>query len=259
MDLKDTVFKYILRSSQFQEYPELLQPYERDAAYTTNHYIAERRMFQVIRARMLVFEYLWRAIEQMYPSRDVNEFKIRWLFLQLCPSDVLREDVFTDLVDILKDAEDDYLMKRSGGLDKDLFKLQDSFRSLKDFVIVLDEAQVLGEKLPRAFRSERDDATTRPVLRPIISALKTASSCPNVVAGTGLSIELVNEVITSAVGKPARFTLVTKTGAFDDPERQRKYILRYMPRHIAESESGKEFLVRAWRWVRGRYVVKCLH
>ena len=118
MDLKDTVFKYILRSSQFQEYPELLQPYERDAAYTTNHYIAERPMFQVIRARMLVFEYLWRAIEQMYPSRDVNEFKIRWLFLQLCPSDVLREDVFTDLVDILKDAEDDYLMKWSGGLDK---------------------------------------------------------------------------------------------------------------------------------------------
>ena len=77
---------------------------------------------------------------------------------------------------------------------------------------------------------------------------------PIIVTGMDLSIDIINEVTSAEVAKHKRFALVTRIGAFDDRNRQRAYILSYMPPHVSQSDSGRILIDRAWNYCRGRYV-----
>lgn len=252
-DLTSIILEDIPFSRCFCSVPESVPENERDATYKYNYHLARRHMFQVIQARLIVFEYFWNAI-QNFPQRDINEFKMHWLFLQLFPHTILGEDVFRNLTMELKHADTDYLKMSSLGLDVGLAKLSNRIDIKEDFIIVLDEAQVLGEQMPLAFQSA-DPSVQCPVLKPIVNALLDASELPIIVSGTGLSMDLVNEGTSSTVSKRSAFRLTTHTGSFINRDQQCDYIMRYVPQHIVESEAGKALIERAWRWVRGRYVV----
>ncbi|KAL5514518.1 hypothetical protein ACEPAG_1834 [Sanghuangporus baumii] len=123
-----------------------------------------------------------------------------------------------------------------------------------DFYLILDEAQRALGSLDACFRSEQNRVVKRLVLSPIIRAWKDATSFPVIVSGTGLYIDIINEARVSTVMKLKAFRRATETGAFDTENRQREYILRYMPPHLAETESGSAFLRRAWNYARGRHL-----
>lgn len=251
----DTIEKYIPNSRSFTSQPESLPKDLRDAAYNANHSVAERRVSQVLAARVYIFERFLKMAQATCPTRDINEFKVHWLFLQLCSVGIFGKDLFAKLCDLLKDASDEYLMVVGFEVHSKLVEMQKEFSLNKEFFFVLDEAQVAIAGLHGSFRSNRDVSVKRPVLRPIINTWVNSSQFPIIVSGTGLSMDAINEVKNSAVGKPGLVTLVTKTGAFDDPESHRKYIMRYMPDHVAKSNSGEEFLRRAWGYLRGRCVI----
>ncbi|KAH7902992.1 hypothetical protein BJ138DRAFT_1021275, partial [Hygrophoropsis aurantiaca] len=250
VDVMDAINHHIPSSAGFiAELEKIKDEDSRDVPYSRNHTIAIRRMHQILVARILVFEHFLKKAKASHPAQSINEFKKHWLFLQLRSIDILRVGVFAKLSKELSDASDKYLMIGGLRVHSKLLALQDEFG---DFVIVLDEAQIAIETLNGTFRSERDKSVKHPVLRPIISACTAASEFPVILSGTDLSFEIVNHVVYSAVMKDSIFTHATNTGAFDDRERQCNYIMHYMPKFIAESESGRKLLGRAWNCVRGR-------
>ncbi|KAL5514165.1 hypothetical protein ACEPAG_2253 [Sanghuangporus baumii] len=231
VDMESTIKKFIPRSRCFTDNHAVLDAEHKDAAFSRNHYIAERRVYQVLRARILIFEH----------------------FLRLLPISLLGRDVFQILSENLKDASDEYLMTANYKIHHYLLRLQEKFDLGDDFYLILDEAQRALGSLDACFRSEQNREIRRPVLRPIIRAWKDATSFPVIVSGTGLSIDIINEARASTVMKLKAFRRATETGAFDTENRQREYILRYMPPHLAETESGSAFLKRAWNYARGRH------
>ncbi|KAL5477030.1 hypothetical protein ACEPAI_3217 [Sanghuangporus weigelae] len=252
-DMMNIIQKFIPRSRRFTNNPADLDIKYQDAAFSSNHYIAERRVCQALRARALIFEHFLKVAREMYPDRSINEFKKHWLFLQLLPEDVLGGDIFGQLSEDLNDASDGFLMMGNNSVHRYLRDLQKAFHLGDEFFLILDEAQRAINSLNGCFRSEQNQAVRRPVLRPIIKAWKEATSFPVIVSGTGLSIDVVNEVMDSAVMKLNAFARATRTGAFDNEKRQREYILRYMLPHLVDTDSGRAFLKRAWNYARGRH------
>ncbi|KAL5514424.1 hypothetical protein ACEPAG_2512 [Sanghuangporus baumii] len=240
------------RTQGFIRRPDILDAERREDAYDCNHYTAERHVHQVLMARVLFFERFLRVAQEMFPLRSINEFKKHWLFLQLRSMRFLGVDIFLELSEKLKDANDNYLKTRNRLVHSYLIEIQKKFGLDEGFFLILDEAQRATNELKGCFCSERGEVG-RPVLRPIIKTWRVASEFPIIVSGTSLSIDVVNDVGTSAVMKTSSFRLATKTGAFDNKDQQSRYILRYMPASLAESDSGNIFFERVWNYVQGRY------
>ncbi|TFK60156.1 hypothetical protein BDN72DRAFT_941109 [Pluteus cervinus] len=231
IDVMEAISLHIPQSTGFTEDPQNLAEHLREEAFRHNHLIARRRMHQIITARVVIFEHFLKTAQEIWPDRSIHDFRQHWLFLQLRPLDILKKDIFADLTRLLNDASDSFLMMSSlSGVDTKLLELQSTFELQQDIVCVLDEAQFASGKLTRAFRSEQKPDIKRPVLSRIVNAWSTSTERPMIVSGTEVSIELVL-----------------------DPKLQYDYIARYMPVTVLESESGKEFLKRAWKWVRGRH------
>lgn len=228
---------------------------QKDAAYTLNDRIAGRRFCQVLTARCLILQWFLKTIQEKFPRRSVNEFKRHWLFLQLKPkSFLIGGDVFLKLSEVLKDASDEFLLTKTDNVYDHLDSLRSEFGLDEDFYIVIDEAQAAANSMLKCFRSDQNKEIQRPVLKSLVKTWRDlVNELPIIISGTGLSIDLVNEVVASAVVKSTNFHLATNTGAFDDQDSQSKYMLRYMPPHVAKSDSGKTLIGRAWEYCRGRY------
>lgn len=255
-DISEIVENGIPTSYEFYESPgtETAQGCPNDA-YDRNTRIARRHMLRVIKARLIVFEYFCSAMKRMFPSRDVNEFKLHWLFLQLLPNEILGGDVFKSLSEMLNDASSDYYTEHITNPSGFYHRVKGEL-GIKNLISVLDDAQILVTKLSGRFQSESYGSfRPRPVLKPIVESLQKLRHTPIIVSGTCLSLQLLSEPVVWEFCTPALFPTITKLKAFDNFEKQRNFIRRYVPEHILETESGKEFLERAWIWVRGRYVV----
>ncbi|KAL5514240.1 hypothetical protein ACEPAG_2328 [Sanghuangporus baumii] len=252
-DISQAIETHIPRSKGFILNPWKLADGNQLIAFIKNRLIAELRVIQILTARICFFNYFLRMAREAAPSGSVDNYKKHWLFLQLCSAHILGEDVFKKLTETLMDASDEFLLKERFAAHARLAELQTEFSLDKEFFFVLDEAQVALDRLQDSFCSEHKEKVKRPVLRAIIESWQLATEFPIVVSGTGLSIDVVNEVVTSAVMKIAPFTFATRTGAFDDEDDQCRYILRYVPRHFAATISGKAFLKRAWNYARGRH------
>ena len=112
------------------------------------------------------------------------------------------------------------------------------------FFYILDEAQVAGQTHLNAF-ANANGLDPRPVLRPIIRAWASTASEPIrfIVSGTGFSLSLFREVLTSGVGKTdPPWDVVHEIGDFTTPELQRLYISRYLPPTFLSSMSGSAHL-----------------
>lgn len=79
-----------------------------------------------------------------------------------------------------------------------------------------------------------------------------------VVAGTGISKDVVDRAMASAIMKESKYRWCSDTGAFDDIQSQRRYILKYLPTSLIESPSGRRLLERIGYWLRGRSVYLAL-
>lgn len=198
------------------------------------------------------------------PYSSLDTFRERWLLLQLqphlvCPAGAW--DIFDDLTCRLSEASDHFIAVRT----QDLLKRVREFCSEKSdasveetpFFCVLDEAQYAATKHTSSFRSDHD-GSQRPILREIVRAWEELISGRGVfmvIAGTGISKNVVDQAMASAIMKESRYRWCSDTGAFDSFEAQRLYLSQYLPKHLLESEVGKRLLERLWYWLHGRFMI----
>lgn len=222
------------------------------------------------------------------PGDDSSRvYRSRWLFLQLQPRLVDSQvwDIFDELSCKLSEASDAFVntttksllckirallcSSRAPGAFSDSYALsqpvststststEDSKQPLQlPLFCVLDEAQHAASQHSLSFRSDQN-ATHRPILREIVKAWEEQSFGQGVfmiVAGTGISKDVVDQAMASAIMKDSRYRWCSDTGAFDSKDVQARYLEKYLPRGFLSSETGQRLLDRVWYWLHGRLV-----
>ncbi|KAH6879719.1 hypothetical protein BKA70DRAFT_1207313 [Coprinopsis sp. MPI-PUGE-AT-0042] len=228
-------------------------------ALRTNRQLASRVFRQVLLARLLIFDLFVETMSE-HPEQHPQLLKQRWLLLQLQPS-ILNPrvwDVFDHLSrELLSSASDAYINCQTKTLLGQVRSRLSRLRSAEKMPIfcVLDEAQHAASQHLPAFRSDHSGAH-RPVLREIVRAWDGQCAGQGVfmvVAGTGISKDVVDQAMASAIMKDSKYRWCSDTGAFDQPEVQRAYLQRYFPPKYIESEAGCRLLDRLWYWLHGRH------
>jgi hypothetical protein len=201
-------------------------------------------------------------------------YRERWLLLQLRPSFVHPQfwDVFYELSCKLSGASDSFINKKTKTLLTSIrgllcskittgshtaqAQMSTSETVQTPLFCVLDEAQHAATQHNSAFRSDQNGAH-RPILREIVKAWESQSFGQGVfmvVAGTGISKDVVDQAMASAIMKDSRYRWSSDTGAFDRRDVQQRYLEKYLPKPLLESDIGVRLLERVWYWLHGRFV-----
>jgi len=259
-----------------------------DAALRANRNIASRIFRQIFLARLMIFNLF---AETMTTSEgdmlmddanvhvDPRVYRARWLLLQLRPSFVHPQvwDIFDELACMLAGATDSFVNTTTKTLLSNVramcskiqqqhpvglsshsssTRLSTADTAQTPLFCVLDEAQHAATQHSSSFRSDQNGAF-RPILREIVKAWEGQSFGQGVfmvVAGTGISKDVVDQAMASAIMKDSRYRWCSDTGAFDRREVQERYLRRYLPPKLLQSEAGKRLLERLWYWLHGRCV-----
>lgn len=75
-----------------------------------------------------------------------------------------------------------------------------------------------------------------------------------IVAGTGISKDVVDQAMASAIMKDSRYRWCSDTGAFDHRDVQIRYLQKYLPKSFLGSNAGVRLMERVWYWLHGRFV-----
>jgi hypothetical protein len=272
-DVQNSIRTYLPDSPRFRSTLPPPDSAQYEPALKANRENAGRLFSQVFLARLLIFDLFAEIMNQVRAKNEPQDlYKQRWLLLQLQPSLLHPQvwDIFDHLVGKLSKATDVYINTRTKAL---LARIR-RFCSSKDvdagnstsqssiyitktpLFCVLDEAQYAATQHCSAFRSDHSKAH-RPVLREIVRAWEGQSIGQGVfmvVAGTGISKEVVDQAMSSAIMKDSKYRWCSDTGAFDNIQIQRKYILKYLPPSLVQSFSGRRLLERMGYWLHGRSI-----
>ncbi|KAF8808854.1 hypothetical protein BYT27DRAFT_7285678 [Phlegmacium glaucopus] len=250
-----------------------------EAALKTNREIASRIFRQIFLARLMIFNLFAETMSNYIKANpqldDIGPqiYKARWLLLQLQPSFVHSQvwDVFDQLSSKLSGASDSYINMTTktllstvrsnlssavepGDPTADL-QMSTAETAQTPLFCVLDEAQYAATQLDSSFRSDQN-GSCRPILREIVKAWEGQSFGQGVfmvVAGTGISKDVVDQAMASAIMKDSRYRWCSDTGAFDRQDVQARYLRKYLPQSLLQTESGARLLERVWYWLHGRH------
>jgi hypothetical protein len=218
-----------------------------DQQIRNNEIIIQRHLVRVFAAQMIIMkEYL-----EHHRDIDISILRRRWLLFQALPL----FDRFQQLARELWSFTDKFTYSL----------LRESAEAVRkmigegcNFFIVIDEAQAAADVFPRAFRGQTREE--RPALSKIlITAQETqeflsSRSTTIILSGTGIHYDTIKPILESNVAKDAGLDMVTCTGSFSK-EAQESYIRKYLFLNVSDlSTSDRNFLKRAWRWLRGRFV-----
>ncbi|GLB43053.1 putative expressed protein [Lyophyllum shimeji] len=267
-DVQNSIRLYIPDSPGFKTTLPALGSLHYESAVSRNRVIANRIFSQLFLARLIVFDLFVEVMNELKASDDTRStvYKQRWLLLQLRPSLIHTQiwDIFDDLTVKFADVTDSYINGTTKALlarvrklcvDKTPSGTPTISTHQTPIFCVLDEAQYAATQHCMAFRSD-DGSANRPVLREIVRAWEGQSSGQGVfmvVAGTGISKDVVDRAMSSAIMKESKYRWCSDTGAFDDLEIQRRYIEKYLPPSLLSTASGKRLLDRIGYWLHGRH------
>ncbi|KAG6817695.1 hypothetical protein H0H93_007062 [Arthromyces matolae] len=259
-DVQNGIRHYVPDSQGFKRSLPLPGTSQYEASLAKNRQIAGRLFSQVFLARLLIFDLFVEVMNEL-DSKTIDAtssaFKKRWLLLQLQPSLLHSKiwDVFDDITRKLSQASESYINSttqnllsrvRKHGIDKAQGHLSSTTARQTPIFCVLDEAQFAATQLSTAFRSENGSAN-RPILREIVRSWEGQTSGQGVfmvVAGTGISKDVVDQAMASAIMKESKYRWCSDTGAFDDPLVQQHYIEKFFPPAFLNSASGQRLLDR---------------
>lgn len=125
--------------------------------------------------------------------------------------------------------------------------------------VVIDEAQVAADHLKEYFRSATG-TDMRPILHEMYRFFLEYTTIVHgiILSGTGLSMEMVREAVSSVSAKKVdtvQEEVVTDVGRFDGPSHE-VYIRRYLS--LSNNISDRRLLARMLYWFSGRYVYQRL-
>jgi hypothetical protein len=176
------------------------------------------------------------------------------MLLQVMPLELVGWDIFAGRTRLLG-----YHSDFTAEIEHELQMIR---RHLKmELFCVIDEAQMLStakHAFLQCFCTTGMDGTPilsslRPVFRQLISKWKDPLP-RTIISGTGVSIEIIENVLGSVVAKETGRTseTITDVGAFNDDQGHRSYMESYLPDHLLKSDSGKGLVSRVGYWLHGR-------
>ncbi|KAJ6487587.1 hypothetical protein C8R45DRAFT_929848 [Mycena sanguinolenta] len=192
-----------------------------------NHSHAERRLGQAFPARLLIF-CMFLGIAKEGGLAEIA--KMKWLILQLLGQ--LRGhygDIFESLMELLYDYD------AGEAIPETLESIRGLVGSDFHLFLVVDEGHA-------AANSSRHEDKHLPT---------DSTSC--VIAGTEFPTH-----IFEATQHAAQMRLTSDTGSFNERVVHEHYLRRFLPSSFLDTQSGKEFLQRAWVWTRGRHRLTAL-
>lgn len=268
-DVQNSIRFYIPESPDFRATLPPVDSPDHKIALQTNRDHASRIFSRLFLARLFILDLFVQIMKELRFS-EPGEFRAavyrkRWLLLQLQPSLLHPQiwDIFDELVDKLSPASESYVNGTTKTLliriRKRLTEMPDSRQhrpsdTQTPMFCVLDEAQYAATQHFNAFKSDTGNAP-RPILREIVKAWERQSSGHGifmVVAGTGISKDIVDQAMASAIMKESKYRWCSDTGAFDDLDEQRRYVEKYLPPSLLSSNSGMRLIRRIGYWLRGR-------
>ena len=278
-DVQNSIQTHVPDSSNFRRVLPLSSSSVYESALITNREIASRIFRQIFLARLMIFNLFAETTSNFIKTNpelddvDPRVYKARWLLLQLQPSFVHPQvwDVFDELSCKLSNASDSFLntttkmllstvrsnlsvMVQPGDPDMAL-QMSTAETAQTPLFCVLDEAQYAATQHNSSFRSDQN-GSFRPILREIVKAWEGQSFGQGVfmvVAGTGISKDVVDQAMASAIMKDSRYRWCSDTGAFDLQHVQTQYLRKYLPQSLLQTEAGVRLLERVWYWLHGRY------
>lgn len=237
---RDTAFTAILPPVNSLAFKPLLE---------ANINFANRLYSEILLARLIVFKLFIEIIHDLGEGLT-EDHKRRWLTMQLYPHyvwDLTMGDVFSCLAHYLRSAPLSYIEET---LSRTLEETRVLYDNLADtplhLFIALDKANVSSMMHISAFW---DDQGHYPVLKAILQTWRERMAGMPVSFVTAGS-EIPRKFFTQEEWKS--FVWSSNTGAFDDPELQRKYATRFFPKSLTESSVGQELIREMWEWLRGR-------
>lgn len=163
---------------------------------------------------------------------------LQWLLLQLFPIELLGRDVFDALACKLYASCNPR-------------EVLSFYIPSKKFFYVIDEAQMLGTLLPKKFMTVHERTRTsnglRPVLSPVLGAVKVATSSLPIIAGTGLTLIDEWKSISSAMGVEADY--IFTDFPMLDYEQVFDMLQRFLVADVPILEHAAKWLVGRPRWV----------
>ncbi|EEB94660.1 hypothetical protein MPER_06490 [Moniliophthora perniciosa FA553] len=228
-----------------------------------NQQAAGRKLTEVLFSRIVIMEYFTSFIKD---TTITNEHRLHWLYLQVCPSLLDRDnesaDIFHDLTMVLEYADLD-ISQMKYTLSLSLFNICSNLRledDDADLYIVIDEAQTAVKKYGTSFRSQ-DYKIPRPILRELVvnwarlipDTGRRAMKATYIITGTGIDMELIRDALSSTTCKSDKVYKVSHSGIFDTAASQQHYAVPFFPAEIARSVGGKVLLERMFYWLRGRH------
>ncbi|KAF8824266.1 hypothetical protein HHX47_DHR8000456 [Lentinula edodes] len=247
-------------------------------ALERNQQIAWSELLVPLLSRLLVFQQYVIALQRTRKDLSQMDHKRRWLHLQLHPhllssSGSEEDDPFNQLSNDLIawfEKQDIDLSERISIMrllsKAILVWIREALGQTKTtpIYIVIDECQFAVTYIEDLFRSA-DWTAKRGILRELArcwdrslnhTARSGTRSSAFIFTGTGLSRELISDVLSSVVAKTQTLSSVYNTGAFDDVKAQAAYLERFFPPELWHT-SGR-VRDRIYYWLRGRQVVRKL-
>lgn len=237
-----------------------------DAAIVHIREVTRQRFAQLLLARFLLLNLFVEEAQRLSKGLQEKEHRRLWVLLQAQPKifgQGYERDIFMTLTNHLQGARTVDLRERIRSEFNKLHTLRIPIYNLASkedegppFFCVLDEAQttVSGPSGRTGEFMSNDNKTPRCILREIWLSWSQALCSDElrlVLSGTGIDYQALNDTLVSSACKECPYVSVHDIGAFDTPEVQAKYIKRYLP--ISDSNrQWREFLNRAWAWLRGR-------
>ncbi|KAK1222584.1 hypothetical protein PQX77_014557 [Marasmius sp. AFHP31] len=278
------------RPSHLYSFYQKPLPPEEEQVLADNVGVARRLFIPVLLSRLIIFRQFIELMISHLPidaagSTFCGPYYLRWLYLQLHPSilDQRQPDVFLVMAEAIRvafgndiDTMEYWVVATMEALQPLLRRFEDQATALfregetdglptdvTDLFIVIDEAQDAAEAFPHAFRSSSGQAS-RPALRelvhiwgtllPTIATRKGVNlSWTFIITGTGMSVNLVRDAISSTSVKRGPFSDFHSIGAFEWEGDQLAYIRKYVPQCILDTSSGKILVERMGFWLIGRY------
>jgi hypothetical protein len=218
-----------------------------DALLKRNRDAARTKFTVMLYIRMHAFKLFLEFLRDTQGGVN-NEYKTRWLLLQVCPLALGFHDFFKDSLSFFPNITYQNIRKRvvleKVAIEKILGQGVPIFH-------VIDEAQVPAKLYAQYFRSP--PRGPRSVLRELVVTFTNLDLRNLLVSGTGISMTKVKSIVDTAVSKiPIQQELFKDIGAFDSEASQRKYLERYVPPGFFSTRAGEMLSARLAFWLHGR-------
>ncbi|KAG6894899.1 hypothetical protein C0992_004046 [Termitomyces sp. T32_za158] len=216
-----------------------------------NREIATRRFSATLLAHLLILRDFLKACDAAGGVEEIQ--RRRWLLSQLACKLLNWSDPFREILAAIDWESLDYLNEQLKTVIKEIkILLPDSVRR-DGFFIVIDEANV---GIREIWSSHETGSELYPALKEI---LRTWQDCLASFEGVPITFVIAGTEIPQSYFPPSSqewssWRWTSDTGAFDDLETQRKYVLSFIPPSLAHTPRVEALLRHIWDWCRPRQV-----